>query len=401
MRILQAYSKFYPASASGGTVKLAYEICKELVIKQHEVTFYTSDAVDRNTKMKDTDLPTDVNGITVYYAKSLCYSQAWKYKIFIMPQLINIAKKEIQGFDVIHLHECRGFLPTVIHHYAKKYGVPYILDTHGSLPRFAGGKRGVKWLLKWLFDVVFGLQILRDADKCVAETELGVNEYEEFGIDKGKIALIPPPFDTEAFSKLPPYGLFCSRYNVEDKRIILFLGRINWIKGIDFLVESFSELAQSRSDAILVIVGPDDGFKPTLDKLIGDLDLSDRVLFTGFLDGEEKLSALVDADVMVQTSIYEQGAWAPFEAVLCNTPIIVSSNSGAGEDVRRIDAGYLVEYGNKKEFADMMQYVLTHSSEAQSKTKKAKEYIETNLSMASGVKKYEKLYKDMIGGCNK
>ena len=395
MKVLQAYSKFYPSSASGGTVALAYQICKELVKKQHEVTFYTSDAIDHNTKIKDTNLPIDVNGITVYYAKSLFYSQAWKYKLFIMPQLINISKKESQGFDVIHLHESRGFLPIIIHHYAKKYGIPYIVDAHGSTPRMAGGRRGIKWLLRWLFDVVFGYRILKDASKVIAQTEVGVNEYKKLGVNKDKIALITPPFDIKEFSQLPSPGLFRQKYNIKGKRLVLFLGRINWIKGLDFLVESFSELAKSRSDVTLVIVGPDDGYKSTLDKLIEDLNLSDRVLFAGFLDGEEKLSALVDADLLVQTSVYEQGAWAPFEAILCNTPIIVSSNSGAGEDVRRIDAGYLVEYGNKNELRDVMQYVLDNPAEAAGKTQKAKEYIKANLSLDKGIEKYEELYQEL------
>jgi len=103
----------------------------------------------------------------------------------------------------------------------------------------------------------------------------------------------------------------------------------------------------------------------------------------------------VDADVLIQTSRYEQGAWAPFEAILCNTPIIVSSNSGAGEDVKKIDAGYLVEYGNKNELRDTIQNVLDNQAEAQSKTKRARDYIEANLSLSKRVEDYERLYEEL------
>ena len=129
--------------------------------------------------------------------------------------------------------------------------------------------------------------------------------------------------------------------------------------------------------------------------------MADKVLFNGFLDGVAKLSALVDADVGVQTSVYEQGAWAPFAAVLCNTPIIVSSNSGAGEDVKKIDAGYLVEYDDKNQLRDMMQYVLDNPAEAQKKTQKAKEYIKSNLSLEKGIENYEKLYQEVSERCKK
>ena len=126
--------------------------------------------------------------------------------------------------------------------------------------------------------------------------------------------------------------------------------------------------------------------------------LVERCGQAGFLGGADKLSALVDADIVIQTSRYEQGAWAPFEAVLCGTPIIVSSNSGAGEDTARIDAGYLVEYGNIADLKEKMAYVLEHREEALDKTLKAKRYIEENMSMATGVRRYLDLYTTVCGG---
>lgn len=383
MKILQAFDIL--SSQTNGTVKLLYQLSKALTKRGHEVVIYTSDY------KSDQEYIDSLQGVKVYPFHSWLNLAG----AHLMPSMVMEVKRKLKDFDIIHLHCFRSFQNIVIHYYAKKYGIPYILDTHGSLPRLAGGKRGVKWLLRWLFDITFGNRVLRDASRVIAQTEVGVNEYKELGVNEGKIVLITPSFDIEEFSQLPSLGLFRREFNIKEKHIIMFLGRINWIKGLDFLVESFSELAQSKSDVILVIVGPDDGYKSSLESLIDKLNLSDRVLFTGWLDGDEKLSALVDADVVVQTSIYEQGAWAPFEAVLCNTSIIVSSNSGAGEDVKRIDAGYLVEYGNKNELRDMMQYVLDNPAEAASKTQKAREYVEANLSLEKGIEKYEELYQEL------
>jgi glycosyltransferase involved in cell wall biosynthesis len=284
----------------------------------------------------------------------------------------------------------------VVHHYARKYGIPYVLDAHGSLTRTSGGKRGPGWLLKSLFDITFGYRILKGASKVIAETEAGVKEYEKLGISGEKITLIPPSFSLEEFSRLPPEGQFRTRYGIGEKQLIMFLGRIHRIKGLDFLVESFYELTQLRNDVILVIVGPDDGYKSTLDDLIARLNLSDKVLFTGFLSGEEKVSALVDANVVVQTSIYEYGIRAPIEAILCDTPIIVTRHTGAGEIVSKMDAGYLVEYGNTKQLSNMMGYVLDNPSEAKSKIRVAKQYIRVNLSIERGAEKYESVYVDCI-----
>ena len=380
MKILQAFDFFSPQHG-GGTVDNLYHLSRALVRRGHEVTIYTSDfELDQG------------------YIDSLLKVKVYPFHSWLnlaglrlTPGLFTETKQNLKDFDIIHLHSSRSFQNIVVHHYAKKYGIPYVVDAHGSTIRLGKRKR------KILFDVTFGYKILRDASKVIAETEVGVNEYKELGVDKDKIVSIGAlPFDIEEFSHLPPPGRFRSKYNIKDRQIVLFLGRIHWIKGLEFLVEAFYELAQYKSEAILVIVGPDDGYKSTLDKLISELSLSDRVLFTGFLSGEEKLSVLVDANVMVQTSMHEQGAGPPFEAVLCNTPIIVSQNTGAGENVSQIDAGYLIEWGNKDALRSTIQYVLDNPAETNDKTQKGKEYIVSNLSWQKQVEKYEQLYSKCI-----
>jgi len=394
MKILQVLPYFFLSKAEGKPVGLIYSLLKELVKRGNEVTLYTTDAFDKkNSRPKNFGEYLELDGIKIYEFGSL--GKRLAYILRFSPSMIPAIKENIRSFDVVHLQEYPTFQNIIVHHYAKKYGIPYVLDAHGSIARMPERGR-LWWLIRWLFDVAFGYGILRDASKVIAETEVGATEYEELGVRKGKIVVIGPPFATHEFSQLPPPGLFRRKYNIKHRHIILFLGRINWIKGLDFLIKSFYQLAQSKSDVILVIVGPDDGYKSTLERLINELSLSDKVLFTGFLDGDEKLSALVDADVVVQTSIYEQAARVPFEAILCNTPVIVSKNTGAGEDVKRIDAGYLVEYGNRNELKDMLQRILDNPAEAQRKTQRAKEYIKTNLSLEQGVGKYERLYADCM-----
>ena len=390
MKILQVFNMF-SLPHGGGTVAVIYKLSRVLTQRGHEVVIYTSDFE------LDQDYISSLQGVMVYPFH--CWSSLARF--YIMPRIFTETKRKLKDFDIIHLHCYRSFQNIVIHHYAKKYGIPYVLDAHGSTPR--AGKR----ILKWLFDVTSGYKILGDACKVIAETGVGVDEYKELGTNIDKIVLITPPFLVEEFSQLPPSGIFRYRYNIKEKHIIMFLGRIHYIKGIDFLVESFYELIQDRDDVILVIVGPDDGYKPTLENLIGKLNISNKVLFTGFLSGDDKLSALVDATMLVQTSRYEQGTGVPFEAILCNTSIIVSKNTGSSENVGRIDAGYLVEFGNKKELKNAMQKILNDPTGAMIKTQKAKEYIIKNLSMEKNVEKYEKVYIDcikenkLIRGCKK
>jgi glycosyltransferase involved in cell wall biosynthesis len=384
MKILQVFDIFSPQG--GGTAESIRKLSLALIKGGHEVTIYTTDY------KLDKEYIKSLKGIKVYPFH--CLSSLAGF--YFTPDITGTIKKELSGFNIIHLHCFRSYQNILIHRYASKYSIPYIVDAHGSLSRVIGGKSRLKALLKWFFDLAFGFRILKDAKRVIAETETGISEYEGLGVKRDRVAVIAPPFAIEDFSHLPPPGLFRQKYSLQNKKLVLFLGRIHYIKGLDFLVESFYELIKSRNNVILAIVGNDDGYKLTLEKLVNKLALSEKVLFPGFLFGNEKLSALVDADVVVQTSRYEHGTVVPFEAVLCNTPIIVSKNTSASENVRKIDAGYLVEYGNKQELKETLQYVLDHPDEARQKTQKAKEYIEANLSSEKVIEKYEHLYAECI-----
>lgn len=385
MKILHAFH-LISLGHGGGTVDFVAKLTKTLAHREHDVTIYTSDY------QLDRGYVDSLTGVKV------CTFHSWLYlpELTLTPGIIKSARNGLKEFDIIHLHAFRSFQNIVICHYANKYGVPYIIDAHGSTrQKFPNDKKG-KWIIRWLFDVLFGYRILRNATKVVGETKVGVAEYEQLGVTADKIVLIPPPFDTEAFSCLPPYGIFRKKYNLDGKKIVLFLGRINSVKGLDFLVEGFHELTKTRTDVLLVIVGQDDGHKAALDKLINSLRLGDKALYTGFLGGQDKLSALVDADVVAQTSVYEQGAWAPIEAVLCNTPIVVTGHTGAGEDVKRMDAGYLVEYDNKKQLADILGNILQSPDEGRNKAKRAADYVRTKLSMDKNIEDYERLYMECL-----
>jgi len=379
MRILHPYLVL-SVSAGGGTTDFIYQLARAQARRGHEVTIYTGDY------RLDPKLVRSLDGVRIRVFRS------WLNPSFcLMPQLISGARQELLRFDIIHLHVYRSFQNVVLRHFAARYRVPYVLDAHGSLDRFVRKRQ-----VKTAFDALFGRRILRDAARCIGETEMGVREYTEWGVGAERVVRISPPFPVQEFAAVPPRGEFRQRHGLGDRPVVMFLGRIHWIKGIDILTEAFARVTARRPDALLAIAGPDDGYRGTLETLSARLGIQDRVLFTGFLGGAHKLSALVDADVVVQTSRYEQGAWAPIEAVLCGTPIIVSDNSGAGEDVRRMDAGYLVEFGNVGDLAGKIEHVLDRPEEARAKARAAAAYVTEHLSMDKCVVEYERLYEACV-----
>jgi len=361
-----------------------YKICKAQVKQGHHPVVYSGDY------KFDQELADSLPGTEFRITRSWLDSAGFS----LMPGLSGLLHREINEFDVVHMHVFRTFQNVVLYHFCQKYNVPFVIDAHGAVPYYSR-----KNFIKKLFDRFWGKRMLRDADFLVAETKVGVKEYLDIDpeLDPEKIAVISPPFDTDEFEVLPERGGVRETHGIDpDKKVIMFLGRVHHIKGNDFLIKGFADLCQRRDDCLLLIVGGDDGHMDECKALVEALGVTNKVTFTGFIGGEEKNSALMDADIVAQMSRQEQGAWAPFEAVLCGIPIIVTGHTGAGEDVRRVDAGETVEFDNVSELSSKIEGILDNYAEAKDKTMKAKAFIETKMSMNARAQEYIDLYQRAI-----
>tara|TARA_E500000178_G_C16994393_1_gene742419 strand:+ start:659 stop:1807 length:1149 start_codon:yes stop_codon:yes gene_type:complete len=381
MKILHVFP-FYSISGGGGTTWLIDQLSIAQSKAGHEVTVITTDY------MFDQNNLNNKNNYNVVALKSYFNF----FGIYFSPELFRFCNKSLRDYDIIHLHLFRSIQNSIICYYANKFKIPYVIDAHGSLPRHFK----VKYLKKYFFDILLGKDILKNSKAFIAENELSYKEYIDYGVDDDKIAIVRPPFPVKEYVDLPRKGLFKSKHNLEKKSIILFFGRIHWIKGIDILVKSFNLIQLRRDDIHLVIMGEDDGFKAKVVEIIKNLKITHKVLFTGYLSGNEKLSCIIDSSVVVQTSRYEQGAGAPLEAVLCNVPIIVSDNSGAAMDVKRLNAGYIVNFNDHEQLSDTIEYVVDNQDEAVIKTKFGAERIRQDLSIEKNIIEYDKVYKSCI-----
>ncbi len=328
MKILQVVPYFPPAYAFGGPAKVAYQISRELSRRGHKVVVYTSDARDSGSRLA-VEPNSIIDGVRVQYFRNLALILVNKLKLFITPQLILYAKEE-EKFDVVHLHEYRTFQNIVAAHYAKKYGVPYVLQAHGSLLRIMAKK---KW--KWVYDVLFGYRVLKGASRVIALSHAEVQQYKSRGVPEEKIVIVPNSIDLSKYANLPSKGSFKKKFSLnKETKIILYLGRIHRIKGIDILVKAFAEVAKKFNDTKLVIVGPDDGYLSELQALIETMEMEDNVLICGPLWENGKLEAYVDADVYVLPSRYETFPMSALESIACGTPVILTDKCSVANFVR-------------------------------------------------------------------
>ena len=345
MRILQVISSFPPAYAYGGPLRMAYEISKELVKRDHEVTVYTTDVYDAHSRFKYDENPMWMDGIEVYHFKNISNKLA-RRNLAAAPMMALALNRNIKDFDVVHLHEYRSFQVIPVRHYAKKYNVPYVLQPRGSVPTISKSKP------KKLFDVLFGRAIFNDASKIIASSKIESDQYWNVfpKSNAEKIVHIPNGIDLETYQNLPQKGVFRKKYLIDnDEKIILFLSRIHKRKGADHLVEAFNKLKQGLEGVKLVVAGPDEGYLYKLKQIVNMLDIEEDVIFPGPLYELEKLEAYVDADVFVLPSKdhYESFGNVVLEALACGTPVIVTNNCGVSEWIND-NVGYVIESDNEQ-----------------------------------------------------
>jgi glycosyltransferase involved in cell wall biosynthesis len=391
MKILQVIPYFPPAYAFGGPVNAAYQVSKMLVKRGHEVVICTTDAKDFGSRIEGNPDGID-DGLEVHRFKNVSLTLVKKFRLFVTPQIASFLKRDLKRFDVIHLHEYISFQNIVTYHYARKYGVPYVLQAHGSLPRVGNWRR-----LKWIYDLFFGHRLLSDASKVIALSEVEAQYYRSMGVPDEKIAVIPNGIDLSEYAVLPPRGSFKKKFGIPDrKKIVLYLGRIHRTKGVDLLVKAYAYLIKEMkcNDALLVIAGPDDGYLSKVRSLVASLGISASVLFTGFISSEDKLSALVDADVFVTPSFY--GFPITFlEACATGTPIITTT---LGDTLEWINGN--VGYVTQPKYRDLVKAIHTIISDDELHGKFSKNCLKImreEFSLEKVVERHEQLYKKVTG----
>jgi glycosyltransferase involved in cell wall biosynthesis len=316
-----------------------------------------------------------------------------KMKLFITPKMVLSARKDVKMFNIIHIHEYTTFQNIIIHHYARKYGVPYILQPHGSLPRIGAWRR-----LKWFYDVLFGYRLLRDATKVVALSQMEAEQYKRMGVPEEKIAIIPNGIDLSEYAALPPKGAFKRKFGIpEEKKIILYLGRIHKIKGIDFLIKAYAHLINDMhyKDALLVIAGPDDGYLNEAKALANSLGVYNSVMFTGFISSEDKLMALVDAEVFITPSFY--GFPITFlEACAVGIPIVTTN---LGDRLEWIDGkvGY-VSKPTPPDLAEVLYRIISDNGLHRKFSRNCIEIVRSEFSIEKVVERLEKVYEEVVEG---
>jgi len=176
--------------------------------------------------------------------------------------------------------------------------------------------------------------MLRAAAALLAQTSHEAGGYREFDVDPQRVHLIPlgvdpPPSQGEG----PDIDLGVPA----GARVILFLGRIHPLKGVDRLLRAFAKVVGRHPDTWLVVAGRDDGALEANRLLAGQLGIDRRTSFPGAIYGEDRYRAYRRASLFaIAPTHYEETSLASLEAASVGTPLLVTAQA---------EAPFLAQYG--------------------------------------------------------
>jgi glycosyltransferase involved in cell wall biosynthesis len=242
----------------------------------------------------------------------------------------------------VHIHALWEEIQHQAARIANNRGVPYLFTPHGMLDPWSLAQSRVKKQLYMLW------RLNRDLNRAAAIhlTSDAERDHVQRIVARSKLFVEPLGVDLSEFESLPARGTFRQRYpQLAGRKLVTFLGRIHREKGLELLVPAIAQLRRARPelDVALVIVGPDSqGYRATVEKLIadeGDTLRDDRVLFTGMLQGADRVAALVDSDLFALPSFHENFGLSVIEALACRVPVVISDEVNIHQEIARARVG--------------------------------------------------------------
>ncbi len=342
-----------PAVQFGGILFLGIHIAEQLGKKGHNVSIFTTDLdFANNTNTFNKNLPRNEKLEFFNIKRS---HVIFKLKLFfINPGIYRMLKNDKP--DIIHAIGIRGFQAFVSALVSKFNNIPLIISDQGGLFTHPDFNRGIINKILYTIQEPIIKFIINQATKIIAANEYEKLIYKKY-TNEEKICII---FNGINYQELinPPID-FKIKYDI-DKKIILFLGRFNSVKGIDYLLKAYSQIIseQISQNIILVIMGVDFGYEKEMANLITKLNLKDKILLIKKPSREDVISAYHSCEFLVLPSRWELSPLTPVEGFACKKPTISSKLHGIPYVIEDNVTGLLVDPENILDLANAIRKLL-------------------------------------------
>lgn len=363
MRILMLTWE-YPPRIVGGIARVVHDLSKRLIKDGHEVTVVT---------YKEGDVPYFENdkGVLVHRVDNYMINPN-NFIDWIMQLNFNLVAKATEiinkegPFDVIHAHD--WLVAYAAKALKNSFGIPIVATIHATE---AGRNSGIHdETQRYINDTEWMLTY--EATEVIVNSNYMKNELQRlFGLPFEKIDVVPNGVNLTAFNGVERDYEFRRKYAADNEKIILFMGRLVYEKGIQHLISAMPKVLQSYHDAKLIIAGKG-GMQEELKAQAERMGLGNKVYFTGYLNSKDVSKMYKCADMAVFPSTYEPFGIVALEGMLSGAPVVVSDIGGLNDIVEHRVNGMKSYAGNPNSIADSILSLLYDPALCASISKKAK-----------------------------
>ena len=364
----------YPPRIVGGIARVVHDLSHRMIKDGHEVTVIT---------YKDGNAPyvEDDKGVKVYRVDNYMINPN-NFIDWIMQLNFNMLAKANEiiskegKFDVIHAHD---WLVTYAAKALKEsYKIPIVATIHATEN---GRNSGIHdETQRYINDTEWMLTY--EATEVIVNSNYMKNELQRiFGLPFEKINVIPNGINLTNFSGVERDYDFRRQFAMDNEKIILYVGRLVYEKGVQNLIDAMPKILSNYHDAKLVICGKG-GMMDELKQEARNLGIENKVYFAGYCDSKKIQKMYKCADIAVFPSTYEPFGIVALEAMLAGVPTVVSDVGGLNEIVEHGVDGMKSYAGNSNSIADSVLTLLFDaklcSAVSKNAVKKVKEMYSWN-----------------------
>ncbi len=294
----------------------------------------------------------------------------------------------VEEVDMIHLMGHWSILNAIVYLAIRKQKKLYVVCPAGALPVFGRSK-----LFKWVYNFVIGKKIIQNSSMCIAVAPNETDSFASYGMKKNCVRVIPNGIsETDFQAKNDDY--FREKYGLGGRPFILFVGRLNLIKGPDLLLKAFCEIKNRFQDIDLVFVGPDGGMLAELKNVVKDENVEGRVHFLGYLGGVDKSHAYHAARFLAIPSRHEAMSIVVLEAGVSGVPVLLTDRCGF-DQVADVGGGWIVP-ATVEGLRDGLIEVLSSPERINEAATKITDFVMGHYSWPIIVQEYWKLYSTLL-----
>ena len=364
----------YPPRVVGGIARVVHDLSHRLIKDGHEVTVVTYR--DGETPYFEDDKGVKVHRIDNYMINPNNFIDWIMQMNFNMVTKVNQIIAEEGGFDVIHAHD--WLVAYAAKTIKNSYNIPIVATIHATE---AGRNSGIHdETQRYINDTEWMLTY--EATEVIVNSNYMKNEVQRlFGLPFEKINVVANGVNLNKFSGMDRDYTFRRKYAMDNEKIILFMGRLVYEKGIQNLLAAMPKVLAGYHDAKLVIAGKG-GMMDELRAQADALGLGEKVYFAGYMNGKDVEKMYKAADISVFPSTYEPFGIVALEGMLAERPIVVSDAGGLGEIVEHRETGMKSYCGNANSIADSILELLYNPELCANIVKKAKAKVKNNYNWA-------------------